>query len=79
MKSAALRIAKPRRDHALAMRNRKPLMVQCSIFARRVMPMQEADGMDDARLDKYRFRPFPAFRSSGPKYAGGTLASVKAR
>jgi len=36
------------------------------------------DGLNDPRLDNYRVRPFPTFRSSDPKYAGGTLASVGA-
>lgn len=37
----------------------------------------KVDGLNDPRLDNYRFRPFPAFRSSDPKYAGGTVASVR--
>ncbi|PXA85818.1 hypothetical protein DMC47_36520 [Nostoc sp. 3335mG] len=37
----------------------------------------KVDGLNDPRLDNGRFRPFPAFRSSDPKYSGGTLASVR--
>src|SRR6201996_6162860 len=37
----------------------------------------KVDGLNDPRLDNYRFRPFPAFRSSDPKYAGATVASVR--
>jgi len=37
----------------------------------------KVDGLTDPRLDNYRFRPFPAFRPADPKYAGGTVASVR--
>ncbi|MBA2935738.1 hypothetical protein HZF05_16775 [Sphingomonas sp. CGMCC 1.13654] len=37
----------------------------------------KVQGLNDPRLDNYRFRPFAAFRPSDPKYAGATLATVQ--
>jgi hypothetical protein len=36
----------------------------------------KVQGLNDPRLDNYRFKPFAAFRRSDPKYAGATLVAV---
>jgi len=36
----------------------------------------KVQGLNDPRLDNYRFNPLATFRPSDPKYAGATLIAV---